>query len=113
MTDPYRAPEAALQDPPPAMPAAAKTIPSSYWTFWQRGWWALLYTILTSALMSLLLVPVAFMLAGRPNFSLMVLALVLIFVWLPAIGWLFEVFASGSKRIVTYRKRALPAKGTG
>ena len=109
MSNPYEAPRAALAESAPSNSTTLQSVPASYWAFWKRGWWAWLMMTLINFGIALLFLPVALALADKPAAYWTGCAVVALTVAAPLTGWVFEAFASGSRRIVSSGRSVAPA----
>ena len=71
-----------------------------YWSYWKRGWWSWLMQLCQNLISMILFVPLALLFGDNKPIYFFSAALVAIIGLVPIAGWLFEVFARKSERII-------------
>ena len=70
-----------------------------YFAYWKRGWWAALMMTLVNLVVSVLVAFTGIGLGAEPSVAWPIAVAVWLIMGAPFAGWLFEVFASHSRRI--------------
>jgi len=82
----------------------------TYVAYWKRGWWVWLMMVCINLAIALTAVPLAAVFHGNKTAYWTAVFIAWLVILLPLAGWVFELFARDSKRIVaSEREGASPA----
>lgn len=80
-----------------------------YWVFWRRGWWAMLFMVAINVIATALFFLCALIMGSEGAYFVAAVIIALV-VLVPLSGWLFEVFAANSTRLVNRASSGIPAE---